>query len=189
MHFFAAIVLALAAVLASGAADAVDPGALHPDALCARSHAAIEERVSGVGWAEFCRAQMQLGSEVFLSYTQTVVSCTSDGHSCTYSPTFHADLTTLGIGTWVLRATTRELNYVTHAPLAGTTRSVACVVSDGVAACGATAVNANVVGSNFQSARWDGSWSLWLVDPLGDEHQMSSGASSGYLAQYCSCPG
>lgn len=174
------VMLGLLVVAPSGLAE---PGAAD---VCASADAQVDA-VAPSSWYEACVAQGDLGSSVAIGYTQTLVSCWNEGRSCSYVPTFRASLETMGAGDWVLRATGTEHAYPSGSAIFGTTRALECQVAAGETRCDAAIENKVVTGTNFQSATWKGTWSLHLVDALGAERLMSTGASEGWLAQYCGC--
>lgn len=174
-------------VFAGSALALPAPGA-HPAQACSDADAQLDGAFAS-SWYESCAGQTDGGSTVAISYTQTLVSCTSDLRSCTYLPHFHVDLSTLGAGDWIARASSHETKYPGNAMISGSQRSVECRVLNGANSCDATVDNRQVVGDNFNSARWVGSWSLFFVDAQGAEHLMSTGGGNGWLAQYCNCEG
>lgn len=168
-----------------GSSSALALPAAHPDAACQTADATADGVLAST-WYEACAQQTRLGSTPTLRYTQTLLSCNGSGSSCSYLPTFHSALSTLGAGDWTLRATSLERAYPSHAIIPGSQRALPCDVVHGATSCAAQVDNQAVTGSNFQSARWEGSWTLWLREPTG-ERLMSTGTASGWLAQYCAC--
>jgi len=152
---------------------------------------------SGVHGSEACAAQpvlaseacgevMMLGGVPQLFFTQEDLGCS--GSTCNYRPTMRISFDAAAPGTWILRASAQPSHYPSGNPI-GPERTLECSVEAPDARCEASLVVLDVVGNPFNSARWEGSWSVTWIDPLGAEHLQATGAAEGWLAQYCNCQG
>lgn len=156
------------------------PAEVHGDEVC--------QAAFGVG---ACYTAMSGAANARLYYTQEILDACDPmtSTSCTYRPTARIALDTTVPGEWVLRATTYATYYPGTRVISGSQKALECAVTSADVPCAAAELSRDVVGSGFSSAQWHGEWRLYLVDPVGDEHLQQSWTATGWLAQYCGCPG
>lgn len=175
------LVLVVLAGLASVPVWTAGADPASPAGACQAADAALPG-----AWYEFCVGQTALRSKPEIRYAQDTVGCTTAPLQCTYRPTFHASLETLGAGEWRVDATSRMLNYPGFSPVAGSARSVSCAVAQLATSCASSAENLPLTAGNFNAYRWEGGWALYLRDATGADRLMATGSASGWLAQYYS---
>lgn len=172
----------LATLLLLAPLAAALPSTIDGAPRCAAADAELDAYADDT-WYEFCVGITSAQADARDVYTQTTLSCGSN--SCTYAPVFHVALDTMAPGEWILRGTSRIQNYPSGSTLSGSTRSTECRIEGPAPGhCEAAIDNKLLTAGNFNSYRWSGEWSLFLVDATGAEHLQATGANNGWLAQY-----